>query len=324
MDGFRCFKTSRLFAEFGMIFVKELVKAIFTLWLAATLVFFALRILPGDAVTAQLSLAGSTEAQIQQRRADLGLNDPIMLQYIHFLIRAGQGDLGVSLTSGQQVTDLILAQWPYTVQLAMAAMVVAIFFGFSAGAAAVTRTPFGMLVRWIIHLSISMPVYWTATLCIYLFAVVLGVLPAAGGETLEHLILPVSILGFHSGGAIARLVAMGLSSVNEATFVLAAHARGLHQRQVFWRHMLPVVLPSVIAFIAVQMGFLLSGVVFTESIFVRPGIGQLTLRAVLDQDYPVVQGVVLFSAGIYVILTLLSDILQRLLDPRIADVSRWS
>ncbi|MDX1995191.1 MAG: ABC transporter permease [bacterium] len=298
--------------------MRLLLSGIGTIWLAATLAFFALRLLPGDAIADQLSRGGATEAQIQERRDALGFDAPLPVQYSRFLFGLVRGDLGYSLTSSQRVSDLIASQfWP-TFTLAVSALTVAILLGMLLGLIAVLPRNAGIPARLLIHLSVSIPIYWSGTVAIYIFSVLLNLLPATGSGSALHLILPVGVLGFHSGGAIARVVQTNVQSVYQEPFIQTARGKGLPEHVVLWRHTLRVALLPVITVIALQAGILLGGVVITESLFVRPGIGQLLLRATIDRDYPVVQGIVVLSAVVYMLLNLTAEGLYRLLDPRLA------
>ena len=154
-------------------------------------------------------------------------------------------------------------------------------------------------------------------MAIVLFSAKLGWLPSTGTGRLEHLVLPVSVLGFHTMGGIGRVTQASVADARQASFVWVARSKGLPESHLVWRHILRVGLLPVITVTALQMGFLLSGTVITESLFVRPGIGRLLLNSVIEQDYPIVQGVVILSAVVYVILNTLADFLYRLVDPRI-------
>lgn len=290
-----------------------------TVWLAATLAFLALRVLPGDAIETQLVFSGAGAEVLAERRAVLGLDAPLQVQYTQFIGGLLVGELGHSLQDGQSVMLKISQQIVPTATLALSALVFAVFLGIGLGIAVEIRVGWGVswLARLVTDLALSTPIYWTGTLAIYLFTVWLGILPSAGAGTVNHLVLPVTVLGFHTAGAIARVTAANLREVLLASYVRTAYAKGLPGRAVLLRHILPSALPPVIAVIALQAGFLLSGTVITESLFVRPGIGRLLLDSVLRQDYPVVQGVVVFSAVVYVALSLAADVLYRLLDPRV-------
>lgn len=290
-----------------------------TLWLAATLAFLGLHILPGDALSAQLAMGGVSSTVIEERRAAIGLNDPLVIRYGRFLAGVLQGDLGYSLLSYEPVAVMIARDVPPTMGLAVNALIVATGLGLLLGiiGALHIRPVWSLMARTITSLSLSTPIYWTGTLAIYFFSVQLGLLPSAGAGRLSQLILPVAVLSFHTAGAIARVVEMNIREVMGAGFVRTARSKGLSERVVIFRHILRVALMPVVSVIALQAGFLFSGTVIVEMLFVRPGLGRLLLNATIQQDYPVVQGMVIFSALIYTLVNGFADFLYGLIDPRI-------
>lgn len=296
---------------------ERLLSAAVTVWLAGSLAFFALRLLPGDAIQSQLTQSGASPAVIADRRARLGLDEPILTQYGRFWLEAARGSLGYSLLNGQPVTDMIGQRLSPTVILASGAIITAASLGLFLGTAAALQRPLSAAARLLINLALSTPLYWTGTLAIWLFAVLLGWLPSSGGEGAAQLLLPVAVLGFHTAGGIARVVEASLRQTLTADFVRTARAKGLPEHLVLRRHVLRAGLLPVITVVALQAGFLLSGTVITESLFVRPGLGRLLLDSTLQQDYPVVQGIALFLAVIYAALNLLADMLYTWLDPRL-------
>lgn len=290
------------------------------MWLAATLAFFALRVLPSDAITVQMLDSGAPPEAVDALRAELGLTAPLPVQYGHFLTGLLRGDLGISLLSGQPVAELIaLNLWP-TVTLALSALVVAVLVGLTLGllAGAVKPRWRAGLARFTIDLALSTPIYWTGTLAIYVFTVQLALLPSGGSGRLSQLVLPSVVLGFHSAGAIARVVAQEVRQQRQSDFVRVARAKGLTERRILLVHVLRASAVPVLTVITLQAGFLLSGVVVTETLFVRQGLGRLLLDSTLRQDYPVVQGVVVLSAVVYTVLNTLTDVAYGLLDPRVA------
>ncbi len=280
-----------------------------SLWLAVTLAFFALRMLPGDAVQVQLQESGASAETIAQRRGALGLDQPVLAQYGRYLVGLLRGDLGVSLLDGQPVAEIIGQQFAPTLALATCALLVAAALGITLGTlAALDRFA---LARLLLDLSLSVPLYWTGTLAIYLFSVRLDWLPATG------LFLPVAVLGFHTAGAVGQVVRADVRETLALDFVRTARAKGLREARVIVRHVLRAALLPVITVIALQAGFLLGGVVITESLFVRPGIGRVLLNATLRQDYPVVQGIVVLGALVYTLLNAAADLCTHLVDPRV-------
>jgi peptide/nickel transport system permease protein len=290
-----------------------------TIWLAVTLAFFTLRLLPGDAIQAQLSQNGVSDVIIEQRRALYGLTDPPAVQYVRYLFNLIQGNLGYSLVDGQPVTEMILRQIPPTFSLAIGAIAVGIALGLTLGIIAAISSKHWIVTgaQFLMSLSLSMPIYWTGTLAIFLFSTQLGLLPSTGSGRISQLIMPVAVLGFQAAGSIGRLTETSVRSSANADFVVFARAKGVTERIILWRHILRVGLLPTITAILLQIGFLLSGTVITENLFVRPGLGRLLLDRVLQQDYPAVQGIVVLFAVIYASLNLFGDLIYPLLDPRV-------
>lgn len=306
-----------------MTFVQRLISTGLSIWLAVSLAFIALRVLPGNALDERLAQSSAPEAAISARRAALGLDDPLLTQYALYWSRAASGDLGVSLLNGLPVTEIIDQGFSYTLQLSISALLVAVSLGVGLGLCAAQRLGWGLstLAQALINLALGTPVYVTAMLLIYIFTLTLDWLPSSGADSAAHLILPVAALGFHSAGGIAQVVQTAVHETLHADFVRFARGKGLRERIILRRHVLRVGLLPLITVVALQAGFLLSGTVITESIFARPGIGRIALNATLQRDYPVVQGVVALAAAVYAGLNLLADVLYRLADPRLIDVS---
>ncbi|MFQ3534950.1 MAG: ABC transporter permease [Aggregatilineales bacterium] len=300
-------------------FLQRAFGALFTLWLAATLAFTALRLAPGDAITLQLTLSGATEGQIVARRAALGLDLPLSAQYLGMLGGLLRGDLGVSLVNGRAVTALIAEQLDSTLFLAIGALTIGTLLGLGLGVgAALGRAALQQLCEALIALLLATPIYWLGTLAIYLFAVWLGVLPSvSSGNSLQALLLPCGTLGVSLSGSIGQVAAAALREAKGAMFVQLARAKGLPERLIVWRHMLRAHGGALISLIGLQAGFLIGGAVITEALFTRRGVGQLLLNAVNSRDYPVVQGVVLLSALAYSLLSTLGDVLAAWRDPRL-------
>jgi len=286
--------------------------------LALTLAFVVLRGLPGDAVDSTLALSGAGPDEIALRRDQLGLNDPLSQQYLAYLVGVVRGDWGESLISGQPVTELIAQNAAPTLVLALAGLLIALAVGVGLGLVAgiVRLRPLRLSADALIALALSTPVYWTATLAIYLFTVKLRLLPGVSGTGVRALLLPACVLGFHAAGGIAQVTASSLRETITQDFVRTARAKGLSDLDVL-DHVLRVGLLPVIAVVALQLGFLLGGTVITETIFVRRGLGRVLLAAVRDRDYPVVQGLVILSALVYSLLNALADVLYGLVDPRV-------
>lgn len=298
--------------------LRRLGTALAVAWLATSAAFVVLRVVPGDAVDATLARVGASEEELAVRRAALGLADPLWQQYAIYVHRAMQGDLGRSLVTGQPVTEMIGQQLGATVTLALGALALGVALGTLLGLAGGLgpATWPGNLAEALASLALSTPVYWTATLAIYLFTVVLGILPGTGGDGFRHLILPVMVLGFHTAGSIAQVTARSIRQTAAQGFVQTARAKGLPERLVV-DHILRVGLLPIVAVVALQVGFLLGGTVITETIFVRRGLGRLLLTAINNRDFPVIQGVVTLTALTYSLVNALADVVYTLVDPRV-------
>jgi peptide/nickel transport system permease protein len=220
------------------------------------------------------------------------------------------------------VLRIIGEQLGATAELAAAALGAAVAFGIGLGVLAaqdrshvLASTASGLAT-----LALSAPVYWTGTLAITVFAVWLGWLPATSGEGVRFLVLPAGVLGFSLSGSIARVTRANIRETKSQNFVMVAAGKGLRGREIWGRHILRAALPPVLSVIGLQLGFLLGGTVITEALFARRGIGGLLVDAILNQDFPVVQGIVVMSAAVYAGAGALTDILHALADPRLREM----
>lgn len=280
--------------------------------------FLILELVPGDPVQVMLGQSGASAAQMTQLRHQLGLDQPIYLQYWRFLSHAVRGDLGTSIVQQQPVVQLIIEQLPATIELTVAGMGVAIVLGITTGVVAAIR-PNSLVdsaIMIVATIGIAVPSFWLALLLILAFAVAVHWLPAAGGEGLSHLILPAIALGFGTAAVIARLTRSSMLDVLGQDYIVTARAKGLPQRIVVYRHALKNALIPVITVVGLQFGTLLSGAVIIETVFARPGIGRLAVDAILNKDYPLVQGTILVAAAAYVLANLAVDLLYGVVDPR--------
>ena len=299
--------------------LRIVLSAVVTVWLAATLTFLLLRVLPGDALEAQLLQGGASRERITEVRDELGLNDALLIQYGRYIAALVQGDLGYSLGNGRSVNIIIAERlWP-TLRLAGSALCIAIPLGLFIGILASTQYLLGRFAQMLIMLSISVPIYWSGTLVIIVFAAQLGWFPASGSVGWRALVLPVAVLSFHTLGEIARITQVNVRATQSMTFVQVARSKGLPQGAIWRRHTLRPALLPVISVIALQAGFLIGGTVITETLFVRSGIGRLLLDSTINQDYPVVQGIVILSTLVYVSVNALADVAYQFADPRLRD-----
>jgi ABC-type dipeptide/oligopeptide/nickel transport system permease component len=292
---------------------------ILVLWGVVTLTFFAIRLLPGDPATLLISQGGGSAEDIADLRERLGLDDPLPVQYLRFLGGLVQGDLGMSLVSRRPVTDAIGEQLPHTLALATTATLLSVILGVSLGVLAATHqgTWVDQFCIALSVLGVSIPILMSGLLFILLFSLVLGWLPATGQGSWRHLVMPSLVLSLASTGTIARLVRTQMLEVLPEDYITVARAKGVLERVILWRHALRNALIPVITVIGLQFGSLLGGTVVTESLFSRRGLGRLVVDAILWKDYPLIQGVVILGAAIYVGVNFIVDMSYGLLDPRI-------
>ncbi len=284
----------------------------------SVLSFLILHLVPGDPVQVMAGQSGASSEDMTKLREQLGLNDPLHVQYLDFLGRALRGDFGRSIQSRQEVGDMVLAQLPPTIRLTAVGMGVAIVLGLLAGILAAIRpnSLFDSVIMVVATLGVAVPSFWFALLLIYAFSVQYQWFPAAGGVGLKSLVLPAITLGISAASVIARLTRSSMLEVMRQDFVITARAKGLREHTVVYRHSLKNALIPVITVVGLQFGALLSGAVIIETVFARQGIGRLAVDAILNKDYPLVQGTVLITATAYVLVNLVVDLLYVLLDPR--------
>jgi ABC-type dipeptide/oligopeptide/nickel transport system permease component len=298
---------------------RRILISVVVLWGVATLVFLMMHLLPGDPVEVMLSRSGGSAETIASLRQQLGLDEPLHIQYVTFLSNAIQGELGRSVYSGMKVSDLIASQLPATLQLAVGGLLVAIVVGLGLGLVAALNHNSWLdnVCSALSVVGVSMPVFWLGLLLILVFSVGLGWFPATGEGSLKHLVLPCLVLGFVSAGSIARLFRASMLDVLCQDYITTASAKGLRRRIVIARHALRNAFIPVITMIGLQFAFLLGGTVVTETVFSRRGMGQLIINAIIWKDFPVVQGAVLVTAVAYMGVNLLVDLSYGFIDPRI-------
>lgn len=285
----------------------------------SVVVFSIIHLLPGDPVLAILSGANATPEQERELRAQLRLDDPLPVQYVRFLRRAMVGDFGRSIFTGRPVSEEIADQLPSTLELAGTAILIAAGVGLVLGTlAAIRHNTWVDRAAMLVALGgVSMPSFWLGLLLIFIFSLQLGWLPATGQGGVNRLILPAATIGLNYSAVIARLVRSSLLDVLRNNYISTARAKGLSEWGVTLKHALGNALIPVTTIIGVQLGNLLAGTIIVETVFSRRGMGRLAVTAVLDKDYPLIQGVALVSALGYVLVNLLVDLSYSVLDPRI-------
>jgi ABC-type dipeptide/oligopeptide/nickel transport system permease component len=296
----------------------RLLGALLTLVITWTVVFGAMRLVPGDPVLLMLQGTPVSDAAMDAARSKLGLDRPLVVQYVSFLANAARGELGDSFRSRQPVTKLIADEFPYTLQLAIGGFVVGLLLGGTLGIIAGVW-PNGWIDTVCMTLALaglSLPSFWIGMLLIQVFATELGWLPVLG-TGINALILPSISLGLFVAGGLARLVRSSLIEVMGQDYIRTARAKGLSRiRVIAWHAMRNAVIPPL-TLLGIQFALLMGGAVVTETVFARPGIGRLLVQAVLDKDFPVVQGVVVLTTAAYVLINVLIDIAYGMIDPRV-------
>ena len=284
-----------------------------------TIVFFMMRLLPGDPVSLLLTEFAAAAEDQEQIRRQLGLDDPLIVQYGRYLGNLAQGDMGTSVFSKRPVLDQIRSQLPATLELAAASTLIGVIGGVLLGvfAAAWRGSAFDRISLVVSLFFISMPSFWVGLLFIYFFALRLGWFPVAGTGGWEHLALPALALGLRPIAVLSRVVRSSMLEVLRNDYIVTARAKGLSHRKVLFGHALRNALIPVITIIGIQFGFALGGSVIIETVFGRQGVGFLAVGAVQKHDYPLVQGTVLFIGIVVVLVNLLVDLLYGLVDPRI-------
>jgi peptide/nickel transport system permease protein len=310
--------------------VKRLLTFPIILFGVSVVVFVAIRLVPGDAITAMLGTEAGLLTNVQ--RASLakyfGIDQPWITQYGRWVGGLFHGDLGVSVTYGKPVLEVILARFPLTLELAILAMVIALLIGIPAGVFAATRSEklSDLIVRVLAILGQSTPSFVLALLIILALSVWFGVLPSMGDfvplnqdplGNLGQMLLPAAVLGFAFAASVTRITRAAMLDVLSDDYVRTARSKGVSARGVVWRHALPNALIPVVTLSGVEFGYLLGGAVIVEKVFALPGLGRLTLDAITQRDYALVEGSVLFVALNFMVLNLLVDLAYAALDPRV-------
>src|SRR6201981_1519922 len=288
------------------------------IWLVVSLVFLLIHLVPGDPISQMLG-EGAPAADLAATRHAYGLDVPLGKQYVNYWKGVLHGDLGPSLRFNQSVTSLILHRYPYTLQLTLAALLVAILISIPAGVRSAQRRG-----RWddrllsVVSLfGLSFPNFALGPILILLFAIELGWLPVSGSGGLVHLVLPAITMGGALAAILTRMVRTSMLEELGQDYIRTARAKGLPERTVVYRHALRNAMIPVLTVLGLQFGALLAGAIVTEKIFSWPGIGRLTIDAISNRDYYVVQGCILAIGLTYVAVNFLTDVLYSVANPRI-------
>jgi len=298
-----------------------LVRVLYTvpvLWLVVSVVFLLIHLVPGDPILQMLG-EGAPAADIAATRHTFGLDVPLGQQYLHYWKGVLQGDLGRSLRFNQSVSRLIVERYPYTLQLTIAALLVAVLVAIPAGVRSAQRRGNwdDKLLSVVSLFGLSFPNFALGPILILFFAIKLGLLPVSGSGTFAHLVLPAITMGGALAAILTRMVRTSMLEELGQDYIRTARAKGLSERAVVYRHALRNAMLPVLTVLGLQFGALLAGAIVTEKIFSWPGIGRLTIDAIGNRDYYLVQGCILAIGLTYVLVNYLTDLLYSVANPRI-------
>lgn len=305
-----------------LLFAAKRLLTLVPLLLGVTLLVFSmLQLVPGDPVRAILgeSTAANPE-QVERIREELGLNDPLHVQYLTYVGNVIRGDFGTSIRTRKPVLEQIMLRLPSTLELTISGLVFAIIFGTTLGVISALHhnTIIDKIAVLIALLGVSIPSFWLGLLLILVFSVQLNWLPVLGSGGIRGLILPTLTLGLWAAGGIARLARSSMLEVMNQDFVRTARSKGLQPRRVVLLHMLRNALIPVVTIVGIRFGQVLAGTVIIETVFSRQGLGLMLVSSILGKDFPVVQGIILLVATSYVLVNFLVELAYTWLDPRIA------
>jgi len=296
---------------------RRLAQSLLVLLGVSFVVFFILH-LTGDPALVLLP-PDATAEDIRQFRQVMGFNDPFIVQYGRFFAGALRGDFGQSIRHGEPAFGLVAERLPATFELAAAGLVIALAIAIPAGIVSAVRrnTIVDYVATVVALLGQSMPTFWLGIMLILLFSVQFNVLPSSGRGGFEHLVLPAITLGLFTTARITRLTRSGMLEVLNQDYIRTARAKGVGGRPIVWKHALKNAAVPIVTIVGIELGTLLGGSVITETIFAWPGVGRLSVQAIYNRDYPVVQAAVFLLATTFVLVNLFVDVLYTYLDPRI-------
>jgi peptide/nickel transport system permease protein len=296
---------------------RRLLQSLLVLFGVSCVVFFILY-LTGDPALVLLPPDASAEDVVRFREV-MGFNDPFVVQYGRFLAGALRGNFGQSIRHGEPAFNLVLERMPATCELAGAGLLIALCLAIPAGIiSAVRRNTLPDYVATVVALlGQSMPTFWLGIMLILVFSVQFNLLPSSGRGGLQHLVLPAVTLGLFTTARITRLTRSGMLEVLNQDYIRTARAKGVSDQPVVWKHALKNAAIPIVTIVGIELGTLLGGSVITETIFAWPGVGRLSVQAIYNRDYPVVQAAVFLLAATFVLVNLLVDIVYTYLDPRI-------
>jgi peptide/nickel transport system permease protein len=297
---------------------RRLGRLLLTIFLISTIVFFVIRIIPGDPALVVAGMDATPEA-IAAIRAKLGTDQPLPAQFVQWLWNVVRFDFGVSLISGQPVTKLVFQRFPLTLSLAILGILISILIAIPLGVLSAVK-------RWsawdysgmaFSQIGMAIPSFWLGIMLLLIFAVKIPIFPLFGSGSIVHLILPAVSLGIARAAIILRLTRASMIEELSKEYVITARAKGLTEQMVKYKHALKNALLPVITITGIQLGYMLGGAIITEQVFSLPGLGRLFLTGIYQRDFPLIQGGVVFVAIIFSLINFTVDILYSVLNPRI-------
>lgn len=299
--------------------IRRIFSAIVTIFVTTVAVSMLIHLVPGDPVQIMYAQSqGTTPEQLEEVRRSLGLDRPLAEQYVMYMERVLQGDLGHTIRGEQPVLDLLLARLPNTLLLAGSALLIAVAIGMTFGFIAAYRrgswVDTGLMTAAI--LGVSMPHFWLGLILLFFFAVQLQWFPVAGND-LENLVLPAVTLGVTNAAIIARLTRSSMIDVFDQDFIRTARAKGLPRTAVLYRHALRAGLVPIVTMIGLQFTYMMGGAIVVENVFGWNGVGRMAIQAIFQRDYPLIQGFILMFAVVVVTVSIILDLIYVWLDPRI-------
>lgn len=299
--------------------IRRIFAAIVTIFVTTIAVSMLIHLVPGDPVQIMYAQSqGTTPEQLEEVRRSLGLDRPLVEQYVMYMERVLQGDLGHTIRGEQPVLDLLLVRLPNTLLLAGSALIIAVAIGMTFGFIAAYRRgswiDTGLMTAAI--LGVSMPHFWLGLILLFVFAVQLQWFPVAGND-LENLVLPAVTLGVTNAAIIARLTRSSMIDVFDQDFIRTARAKGLPRATVLYKHALRAGLVPIVTMIGLQFTYMMGGAIVVENVFGWNGVGRMAIQAIFQRDYPLIQGFILMFAVVVVTVSIILDVIYVWLDPRI-------
>lgn len=306
--------------------LKRALQIIPVLFVVVTFTFMLTRMIPGDPATMMLGPQASPDA-IALMKEKLGLNKPMLQQYIDYFLGIFQGDFGYSYSYSSSVMPLIMGKIPATLSITLTGLVLALLVGVPIGVESAVKqnTAFDYIFMVLALVGVSMPIFWLGLMLVLQFSVTLGWLPAMGmgniangaWDVVSHMILPCFCLATIPAATFARITRSSMLETINSDYVKSLRARGVKESLIIWKHAFKNALPPILTVLGLQLAYCFSGAVLTESIFAWPGMGTLIVNAVNSRDYSLIQGVVLFSAIAFVFINLIVDIIYMFINPRV-------